>query len=73
MAEGLKVDPSIERWAHLRENTHLYFNWNKRNTRRTWLWGVIVPVGLTAIAYATDRKWNFAASQTKEDMNNQRN
>lgn len=54
MAEGLKVDPAIERWANLRENTHLYFKWNKRNTRRTLFWGVAVPVGLTVLAYATD-------------------
>lgn len=54
MAEGLKIDPAIERWAHLRENTHLYFKWNKRTTQRTLFWGVVIPVGLTALAYATD-------------------
>ncbi|ORZ20722.1 hypothetical protein BCR42DRAFT_370620 [Absidia repens] len=65
---GLRPDPAIERWAHLRENTHLYFKWNKRNTRRTLFWGVAIPVGLTILAYATDRKWNFAAAQTNEDI-----
>lgn len=54
MAEGLKVDPAIERWASLRENTHLYFKWNKRNTRRSLFWGVAIPVGLTVLAYSTD-------------------
>ncbi|KAI9361743.1 hypothetical protein BD770DRAFT_360343 [Pilaira anomala] len=68
MAEGLKIDPAIERWAHLRENTHLYFAWNKRNARRSLFWGIAIPVGLTLISYGTDRKWNFAAAQTKEDL-----
>ncbi|KAI9473400.1 MAG: hypothetical protein EXX96DRAFT_487982 [Benjaminiella poitrasii] len=73
MAEGLKVDPAIERWATLRENTHLYFAWNKRTTRRTLLWGVVVPVGLTILAYSTDRKWSFAAAQTSEDLASKKN
>lgn len=51
---GIKLDPAIERWASLRENTHLYFAWNKRNTRRSLFWGVVIPIGLTALAYATD-------------------
>lgn len=54
MAEGLKIDPAIERWAHLRENTHLYFAWNKRNARRSLFWGIAIPVGLTIISYGTD-------------------
>ncbi|CAO3645873.1 unnamed protein product [Mucor hiemalis] len=66
MAEGLKVDPAIERWASLRENTHLYFKWNKRNARRSLFWGIAVPVGLTVLSYGTDRKWNFAAAETSE-------
>lgn len=53
----LKVDPAIERWAHLRENTHLYFGWNKRNVRAAALWMVAVPVGLTILAYKTDVSW----------------
>ncbi|KAI7897752.1 uncharacterized protein BX663DRAFT_444471 [Cokeromyces recurvatus] len=73
MAEGLKVDPAIERWAHLRENTHLYFGWNKRTTRQTLLWCLAVPVGLTILAYSTDRKWNFAAAQTSEDLTPKKN
>ncbi|EIE80957.1 hypothetical protein G6F57_000361 [Rhizopus arrhizus] len=68
MAEGLKVDPAIEKWAHLRENTHLYFSFNKRNTRRSLFWGIAIPVGLTILAYQTDRKWNFSGAQTKEDL-----
>ncbi|GAB5592157.1 hypothetical protein Unana1_07057 [Umbelopsis nana] len=64
----LKVDPAIERWAHLRENTHLYFAWNKRNTRAAMLWMVAVPVGLTYLAYKTDRKWDFAGAQSKDEL-----
>ncbi|KAI9489464.1 hypothetical protein BDB00DRAFT_876337 [Zychaea mexicana] len=72
MGHDIKLDPAIERWAHLRENTHLYFGWNKRNTRRSLVWLAIVPVGLTALAYATQGKWNLTASQTKAEMNNQK-
>ncbi|KAI8143709.1 hypothetical protein BJV82DRAFT_668156 [Fennellomyces sp. T-0311] len=72
MGHDIKLDPAIERWAHLRENTHLYFGWNKRNTRRSIVWLAVVPIGLTALAYATQNKWNFAASQTKAEMNNEK-
>ncbi|KAI9254580.1 hypothetical protein BDA99DRAFT_442770 [Phascolomyces articulosus] len=72
MGHDIKLDPAIERWAHLRENTHLYYGWNKRNTRRSILWLAVVPIGLTALAYATQDKWNLAASQTKAEMNNEK-
>ncbi|CDH52603.1 hypothetical protein RO3G_05662 [Lichtheimia corymbifera JMRC:FSU:9682] len=68
MAHGIKIDPAIERWAHLRENTHLYFAWNKRTTRRSLFWLAAVPVGLTYLAYKTQGVWDFAASQTKAEM-----
>ncbi|KAI9321237.1 hypothetical protein BX666DRAFT_2023387 [Dichotomocladium elegans] len=72
MGHGIKIDPSIERWAHLRENTHLYFGWNKRNTRRSILWLAVVPVGLTVLAYKTQDLWDLAASQTKAQMNKEK-
>lgn len=53
MGHDIKIDPAIERWAHLRENTHLYFGWNKRTTTRTLVWMGIVPVALTYLAYKT--------------------
>ncbi|ORZ03495.1 hypothetical protein BCR43DRAFT_520632 [Syncephalastrum racemosum] len=68
MGHDLKIDPQIERWAHMRENTHLYFNWSKYNTRKTMLWGVFVPVGLTVLAYATTRKWDISGAETKDEM-----
>ncbi|CEI91229.1 hypothetical protein G6F70_002447 [Rhizopus microsporus] len=73
MAEGIKIDPAIERWAHVRENTHLYFKFNQRNTRKSLIWGVAVPIALTILAYKTDRKWDFAAAQTKEDLTPSKN
>ncbi|KAI8381144.1 uncharacterized protein BYT42DRAFT_565433 [Radiomyces spectabilis] len=65
---GLKADPAVERWAHVRENTHLWFTWNKRNTRKTLLWGIIVPAGLAVLAYGTDRKWNLTGAQTMAEV-----
>ncbi|SAM08175.1 hypothetical protein [Absidia glauca] len=61
---GLRTDPAIERWAHLRENTHLYFKWNQRTTRRTLFWGIAVPVGLTILSYATDAPYTTHPSYT---------
>ncbi|KAI7866536.1 hypothetical protein BDF14DRAFT_1728209 [Spinellus fusiger] len=69
---GIKHDPALERWAHLRENTHLYFRWNKSNVKKTLFWGIVVPVGLTILAYKTDRKWDFTSAQTKEDIHIQK-
>lgn len=59
MAEGLRADPAIERWASLRENTHLYYAWNKRNARRSLFWGIAIPVGLTILSYGTDVKYQI--------------
>lgn len=46
MAGGIRKDPAIERWAMMRENTHLYF----RPTPLTVTVGivalVIIPAGL---------------------------
>lgn len=46
MAGGIRKDPAIERWAMMRDNTHLYF----RLTPLTAIAGLIglvaVPVGL---------------------------
>jgi hypothetical protein len=51
---GIKLDPAIERWASMRENTHLYFKWNQRTARRSLFWGIVIPVGLTILSYKTD-------------------
>lgn len=53
MGHDIKLDPAIERWAHLRENTHLYFRWNKTTAGRSFLWLVAVPIGLTYLAAQT--------------------
>jgi len=37
-------DKAIERWAHMRENTHLTFKWNARNIRYGLVWGIAVPL-----------------------------
>ncbi|KAL0078749.1 NADH-ubiquinone oxidoreductase subunit [Phycomyces blakesleeanus] len=66
---GLQKDPAFERWAHLRENTHLYFRWNKRTVNKTLFWGIVIPVGLTILSYKTDRKWDFTGAQTKKELN----
>ncbi|KAI8983818.1 hypothetical protein BDB01DRAFT_843145 [Pilobolus umbonatus] len=73
MAEGLKIDPALERWAAMRENTHLHFKWNSSNVRKSLFWGIAIPVGLTLLAFKTDRKWNFAGAQTKEDLTYEKN
>ncbi|KAI8875100.1 hypothetical protein K501DRAFT_232904 [Backusella circina FSU 941] len=65
---GIKLDPAIERWASMRENTHLYFKWNQRTARRSLFWGIVIPVGLTILSYKTDRKWDFTGAQTTEDL-----
>ncbi|RUS34873.1 hypothetical protein BC938DRAFT_478124 [Jimgerdemannia flammicorona] len=64
----LKVDPAIERWALMRENTYKHFTWSPRNT-----------LGLTWLAFKTDVRssisvnvWNFAGAQTKEDLKRKR-
>lgn len=50
----LKTDPAIERWSEMRQNQHKYFAWNARNARLTIVWGLLVPIGLTWLAFRTD-------------------
>ncbi|OZJ04069.1 hypothetical protein BZG36_04661 [Bifiguratus adelaidae] len=68
----LRVDPEIEKWAHMRENTHKYFGWSRKTVRLTMAWAVAVPVALTYLAYKTDDRWNFTAGQTKAEINKQK-
>jgi hypothetical protein len=39
-------DKAVERWAHMRENTHVTFRWTPRTIGYGLLWVVAVPVAL---------------------------
>ena len=37
-------DKAVERWAHMRENTHVTFRWTPRTVGYGLLWAVAVPL-----------------------------
>ncbi|XP_065057309.1 uncharacterized protein LOC135685327 [Rhopilema esculentum] len=47
-------DPAIERWAKMRETTHLYFKLRPKTVLYGVIWGIIVP---GAFYYAL--KWDL--------------
>lgn len=46
MAGGIKKDPAVERWAMMRDNTHLYFRLNPLTVTVGLIGLVVVPVAL---------------------------
>jgi hypothetical protein len=54
MAGGIRKDPAIERWAMMRDNTHLYF----RMTPMTLGFGLIALVGIPLALYYGIEKGN---------------
>lgn len=46
MGEGFKPDPAIEKWATMRETTHLYFRPRPKSVAWGLLCLVAVPIGL---------------------------
>jgi hypothetical protein len=41
------VDPAVERWYHMKENTHVYY----RMTPRTVKYSLILGLGIPALCY----------------------
>lgn len=46
MAGGLRKDPAIERWAFMRDNTHLYFRLSPLTVGVGMVTLVAIPVAL---------------------------
>ncbi|TPX45544.1 hypothetical protein SeMB42_g03960 [Synchytrium endobioticum] len=37
------IDPAIEKWYHMKENTHAYWTFNPRTLRYTFWFALVVP------------------------------
>ena len=46
MTEGLKKDPAVEKWAAMRDHTHLYYRFNLRKLIPTAVMLIGIPAGL---------------------------
>jgi hypothetical protein len=46
MAEGLRKDPAIERWAMMRDHTHIYFRMNPVTIAFAIFTFAILPYGV---------------------------
>ncbi|KAL1921045.1 uncharacterized protein VTP21DRAFT_11680 [Calcarisporiella thermophila] len=65
----LKIDPSIEKWAAMRENTHLHFRWTPKTVRSAFIWAAVVPVGLTWLAFKSNNMWHNIHEKKKVSSN----
>ena len=43
---GVRSDPAIDRWAHMRENTHLYYKMNRKNALLGFLMIAVIPASI---------------------------
>jgi hypothetical protein len=46
MTEELRKDPSIEKWAVMREHTHFYYRFNFKKIIPTFIMLGLIPTGL---------------------------
>ena len=68
---GVRSDPAIDRWAHMRENTHLYYKMNRKNALLGFLMIAVIPASimyyttknhvrrLRALIFGSIGKWIF--------------
>lgn len=56
----VKLDPAIERWSHMRENTYQNFQFTSRATTRVMLWALLVPVATGFLFVRYDNKFDWA-------------
>ncbi|GAA6019149.1 hypothetical protein JCM10207_006559 [Rhodosporidiobolus poonsookiae] len=61
--QPVKLDPGMESWNYMRENVWRFFRFTRTTARQSLLWGVLVPVGVFALAQQQDLKWDIAGAK----------
>ncbi|KAJ3201216.1 hypothetical protein HK099_002331 [Clydaea vesicula] len=57
---ALLIDPAIEKWYHMKENTHAYFKFN----RRTITYSVMLTLVVPGLIFLGCYKWHHALDFT---------
>ena len=50
MTTGLRKDPAIERWASMRDNTHMYYRFTLNKVIPTIILLGVIPIGIGWLA-----------------------
>ncbi|KAK1920828.1 hypothetical protein DB88DRAFT_501189 [Papiliotrema laurentii] len=64
----VKLDPSLERWALMRENVYQHFKWTPRTTRHVMIWGVIIPFATYFTLSHFDRRYDYAGKFKNQSL-----
>ncbi|BEI80186.1 hypothetical protein CcaverHIS002_0107150 [Cutaneotrichosporon cavernicola] len=64
----LLVDPSIDRWAAMRENVYQHFKFSRAITYKVLRWAVIVPGITFAVASIYDGKLDWAGKRREDSL-----
>ncbi|WVN90386.1 uncharacterized protein L203_105622 [Cryptococcus depauperatus CBS 7841] len=60
---AVKIDPAIERWAHMRENVYQNFKFTPKTTKQVVIYGLVLPALTATIAIAFNKKYDWAGKQ----------
>ncbi|GAA5848798.1 hypothetical protein JCM9279_002949 [Rhodotorula babjevae] len=61
-------DPGVEAWNYMRENIWRFFRFTRTTSRQAAVWGVLVPVGVFALAQQQDLKWQIAGAKRDDPI-----
>ncbi|KLO07383.1 hypothetical protein SCHPADRAFT_836826, partial [Schizopora paradoxa] len=64
----IQLDPAVERWNRMREDTYKNFKWNNRTARAAIIGMAIVPGVVYYIATKTDRRYSWAGTRKGEHL-----
>ncbi|GAA6004624.1 hypothetical protein JCM11491_002171 [Sporobolomyces phaffii] len=66
--QPVKLDPGVESWNYMRENVWRHFRFTKTTARLSLIWGVLVPVGVFALAQRQDLKWDIVGARRDDPI-----
>ncbi|KAG4306593.1 hypothetical protein PORY_000581 [Pneumocystis oryctolagi] len=69
----LKVDPAIEQYAEMRSLQYMYFRWTPKTVTKTVILGLVVPLFVGYLAFATEGKWSFRGKGINDKLTDNHN
>jgi len=64
--DSVKVDPAVERWNRMREDTYKNFKWNNRTARAALIGMAVIPGVIYYVATKTDVRYSWAGIRKGE-------
>jgi len=64
----VKIDPAVERWNLMRENTYQTFKFNRKITQNVIMFGLVVPAAIGFVAYRYDNVFDWAGKMKGSNL-----